>query len=148
MPKAVESYVFSDSGFGNPLFQGMMSHGASQAFEDFSGTPFATQLQCLLTDGKGGLGFCLFGANTDVVALIRTDFKITPVQLQNITDTETGHAGKQGGLFQDWNLAWRSCQFLDFIKCQILFLDLFPFYFFQKVVQVLAQHLLFIGYFQ
>lgn len=32
--------------------------------------------------------------------------------------------------FQDRNLAWRSCQFLDFIKCQILFLDLFPFDFF------------------
>ena len=31
---------------------------------------------------------------------------------------------------QDRNLAWRSCQFLDFIKCQILFLDLFPFDFF------------------
>ena len=28
MPKAVEGYVFSDSGFGNPLFQGMMSHGS------------------------------------------------------------------------------------------------------------------------
>lgn len=28
MPKAVEGYVFSDSGFGNPLFQWMMSHGA------------------------------------------------------------------------------------------------------------------------
>ena len=28
MPKAVEGYVFPDSGFGNPLFQGMMSHGA------------------------------------------------------------------------------------------------------------------------
>lgn len=25
---SVEGYVFSDSGFGNPLFQGMMSHGA------------------------------------------------------------------------------------------------------------------------
>ena len=31
---------------------------------------------------------------------------------------------------------------------QILFLNLFPFYLFQKVVQVLTQHLLFIGYFQ
>ena len=99
MPKAVEGYVFSDSGFGNPLFQGMMSHGAGQAFENFSSTPFATQLQCLLTDGKGGLGFCLFGADTDVVALIWADLKITPVQLQNITDTEAGHAGKQGCLF-------------------------------------------------
>ena len=28
MPSAMEGYVFSDSGFGNPLFQGMMSHGA------------------------------------------------------------------------------------------------------------------------
>lgn len=24
----VEGYVFSDSGFSNPLFQGMMGHGA------------------------------------------------------------------------------------------------------------------------
>ena len=80
--------------------------------------------------------------------LIRPDFKITPVQLQNITDTETSHASKQGCLFQDRNLAGRSRQFLDFIKCQILFLDLFPFYLFQKVVQVLTQHLLFVGYFQ
>ena len=94
MPKAVEGYVFSDSGFSDPLFQGVMGHGASQAFEDFSGTPFATQLQCLLTDGKGGLGFCLFGANTDVVALVRANLKITPVQLQNITDTEAGHASE------------------------------------------------------
>ena len=29
MPEAVEGYVFSDSGFGDPLFQGMMGHGAS-----------------------------------------------------------------------------------------------------------------------
>lgn len=29
MPKTVEGYVFPDSGFGNPLFQGMMGHGAS-----------------------------------------------------------------------------------------------------------------------
>lgn len=28
MSCAMEGYVFSDSGFGNPLFQGMMSHGA------------------------------------------------------------------------------------------------------------------------
>ena len=28
MPTCVEGYVFSDSGFGNPLFQGMMGHGA------------------------------------------------------------------------------------------------------------------------
>lgn len=28
MPKAVEGYVFSDSGFGDPLFQGMMGHGS------------------------------------------------------------------------------------------------------------------------
>lgn len=28
MPKAVEGYVFSDSGFGYPLFQGMMGHGS------------------------------------------------------------------------------------------------------------------------
>lgn len=28
MPEAVEGYVFSDSGFGYPLFQGMMGHGA------------------------------------------------------------------------------------------------------------------------
>ena len=28
MSQAVEGYVFSDSGFGNPLFQGMMGHGA------------------------------------------------------------------------------------------------------------------------
>ena len=90
----VEGYVFSDSGFGYPLFQGMMSHGSGQAFEYFSGAPFATQLQCFLTDREGGLGFCLFGADTDVVALIRTDLKVTPVQLQNITDTETGHASK------------------------------------------------------
>ena len=94
MPKAVEGYVFSDSGFGNPLFQWMMSHGEGYAFDNFSSTPFATQLQCLLTDGEGGFGFSLFGADTDVVALIRADLKITPVQLQNITDTETGHASK------------------------------------------------------
>ena len=29
MPSGVEGYVFPDSGFGNPLFQGMMGHGAS-----------------------------------------------------------------------------------------------------------------------
>lgn len=28
MPSGVEGYVLSDSGFGNPLFQGMMSHGS------------------------------------------------------------------------------------------------------------------------
>lgn len=28
MPSRVEGYMFSDSGFGNPLFQGMMGHGA------------------------------------------------------------------------------------------------------------------------
>ena len=28
MSEAVEGYVLSDSGFGNPLFQGMMSHGS------------------------------------------------------------------------------------------------------------------------
>lgn len=28
MPTAMEGYMFSDSGFGNPLFQGMMGHGA------------------------------------------------------------------------------------------------------------------------
>lgn len=28
MPETVEGYVLSDSGFGNPLFQGMMGHGA------------------------------------------------------------------------------------------------------------------------
>lgn len=28
MTKAMEGYMFSDSGFGNPLFQGMMGHGA------------------------------------------------------------------------------------------------------------------------
>lgn len=28
MPKAMEGYVFSDSSFGNPLFQGVMSHGS------------------------------------------------------------------------------------------------------------------------
>lgn len=28
MSSHVEGYVFSDSGFGNPLFQGVMGHGA------------------------------------------------------------------------------------------------------------------------
>lgn len=28
MPSHMEGYVLSDSGFGNPLFQGMMSHGS------------------------------------------------------------------------------------------------------------------------
>ena len=28
MSQAVEGYVFSDSGFGDLLFQGMMGHGA------------------------------------------------------------------------------------------------------------------------
>lgn len=28
MVQAVEGYVFPDSGFGYPLFQGMMGHGA------------------------------------------------------------------------------------------------------------------------
>lgn len=28
MPSQVEGYVLSDSSFGNPLFQGVMSHGA------------------------------------------------------------------------------------------------------------------------
>lgn len=97
-----------------------------------SGAPFATQLQCLLTDGEGCLGFRFLGTDTNVIALVWADFKITPVQLQNITNTEAGHAGKQGGLFQDWNFAGCSGQFLDFIKCQILFLDLFPFYLSRK----------------
>ena len=28
LPLGVEGYVFPDSGFGYPLFQGMMSHGS------------------------------------------------------------------------------------------------------------------------
>ena len=28
MTTGMEGYVLSDSGFGNPLFQGMMGHGA------------------------------------------------------------------------------------------------------------------------
>ena len=55
------------------------------------------------------------------------------------------HTGEERCLLQYWNTARSSRQLLYLVKCQILFLDLFPLDFFEEVIDVFAEHLFFVG---
>ena len=68
--------------------------------------------------------------------------------MQDVADSQSGHATEQHGLFEYGYLAGCGDKLLDFGEGKKLFLDLLPLNFFQKVIEIFADIFLLISDFQ
>ena len=144
----MERDVLLDAGSLNPVFERHIDHRTCQPLEDLPFTTFSTEFKSLVTYRQDSLGGCLLSPDSDTWTFIGSDAEIVPCQILYIADTQPREAGEQGGSFQNINLARRFGEHYEFVLSEILFLNVFPFYLVEIVVDVLFQELIPVSYFQ
>ena len=120
----------------------MLRHAPLQTFEYFSRVGCAAQFVCFITDGESCFRLCFLCTDTEAIALVGSDFKIFPLQFQNVTDAQSSKASEKRSCFEYGYITGSGCKLFDFLQCKIFLFYILRFNLIQEVVDVLAKPLI------